>query len=89
MAVDAAVSATVIAPGVLIREAHHGLNAVTYADPQRCGEIGCPCVNSKQLETTRSGADVIFFCPSSRICATVGPSTRGLFVLGAHYTGGK
>ncbi len=58
-----------------------------YNDPTRCDEIGCPCIFPKQLDESRSGDTLIFYCPSTRISATVGPSTRGQFVFGAHYLG--
>ena len=77
---------TATAEGVLVRELHRTAAGVTvYSDPQRCDEIGCPCVVPKQLTMHRAGRSLTFHCPSSRIAATLGP--HGIFVLGGQYTG--
>lgn len=70
------------APGLLQLEAAND-------EPQRCNEIGCPCVVPKQLDDVRTGpASVTYFCPSSRIAASVSPHTRGFLIIG-HYWGPK
>lgn len=71
-----------LAPGLLRVE------RIGDDEPQRCSEIGCPCVIPKQLQDRRTGPDsLMYFCPSSRIAATVSRRTGGFLILGAHYWG--